>query len=112
MSNRGSIWSGYLVTLVVAASACGVSTDVIMLGPAGQEYAPISPDSVWIFAGADRVLLDYTPIAMVRAGASATGSSGVPRSTTSRCLRGGRPLRSTFEGSSRAMSVSRAPLVG
>jgi hypothetical protein len=63
-----------LIMLAILASACGVTTDVVVLNPAAPVYAPVSPDSVHIFADPGSVLVDYEPIATITAGSSATGT--------------------------------------
>lgn len=61
------------IILAVMGSACGVTTDVVLLNPAAPAYTPVSPDSVHIFANSNNVLIDYEAIATISADASASG---------------------------------------
>jgi hypothetical protein len=59
---------------MLLASACGVTTDVVMLDPAGPTNRPVLPDSVRVFAGPNNVLIDYVPIATIAAGGRSSGT--------------------------------------
>ena len=61
------------IILAVMGSACGVTTEVVVLNPAAPAYTPVSPDSVHIFANSNSVLIDYEAIATISAGSSASG---------------------------------------
>ena len=66
-----------VMLLVLVASACGVTTDVLMLDPAAPIGVAVPTDSVRVFAGPANVLVDYEPIATITAGSRSSGT-GAP----------------------------------
>ena len=56
-------------------AACGLKTNVVMLGPTAPQSGPVPPDSVQLFDGPERVLIGYEAFATISARARATGSA-------------------------------------
>ncbi len=61
------------IILAFMGSACGVTTDVVVLNPAAPAYTPVLADSVYIFTNSNSILLDYEAIATISASTSASG---------------------------------------
>jgi hypothetical protein len=86
-SGRFILWYTRFIVLALVASACGVTTDVVMLDPIAPTYIPVLPDSVRVFASPNNVLIDYEPIATIAAGGRSSGTFAPDEADVTSALR-------------------------
>lgn len=53
------------LVLGLQLSGCGLSPEVVLLGPPGREYDPVPREDVWVFSSQERVLVKHQPIARI-----------------------------------------------
>ncbi|MBT8397355.1 MAG: hypothetical protein HKO65_13075 [Gemmatimonadetes bacterium] len=51
--------------IALLMAGCGLSPEVVMLGPPGKEYEAVPPQDVWVFSGQERVLVKHQPLARI-----------------------------------------------
>jgi hypothetical protein len=76
-----------LISALLALSACGPSTEVVMLGPVPPGLETVSPDSILVFSSERRVLVEFDPIARIEADIGASGEWAAGSFTVYRIFR-------------------------
>ena len=56
------------LALALLSFGCKSKTEMVMLGPPGQRFEPVQPESIYVFTSQDRVLVKHQPLARISVG--------------------------------------------